>query len=363
MKRKLTFFLAALALLAPAPADAAYVPPGFIGLSPQDHPNEVDYELMARAGVKSVRLPLFWFGAEPVSPFAQRPDWSGFDRGVELAARNRMRVLPFVWGSPRWVTPEPQIEPVAQAWQRQAWASFLLRAVRRYGADGVFWRQNPELPRMPVRAWEIWNEQNIIPFGSADPLRFAQLIRTSGRALRRADPGAKLILGGFFGRPLQVPPNEYPSRFLVELYELGWVKRWFDGIGWHPYVAEAAAMRNQIRNLRRVMREHGDGAKPLYITEMGWGSNGNESRWERGWRGQVRQLDRAFAMLTHHRRAWRIGGVWWFSLADAAGPACQFCDSSGLLTVDREAKPSWYRFNAWTRGDPRGVARASAPSG
>ena len=362
MARKLTLLITALALLAPASAGAAYMPPGFIGISPQDAPRDDDYEVMAKAGVKSIRLPLFWFGAEPVSPLAKQPDWGGFDRGVELAAKYRMRVLPFVWGSPSWVTPEPQLEPVAQPWQRQAWASFLRRAVRRYGPRGAFWRQNPELPRLPVRAWEIWNEQNIVPFGSADPERFARLIRVSGHVLRREDPGARLILGGFFGRPLQVPPNEHAARFLVELYRLG-MKRWFQGVGWHPYVAEAGAMRNQIRNLRRVMQEHGDGAKPLYITEMGWGSNGNESRWERGWRGQARQLDRAFAMLTHHRRAWRIGGVWWFSLADASGPACQFCDSSGLLTVDREAKPSWYRFNAWTRGDPRGVARASFPSG
>ena len=61
-------------------------------------------------------------------------------------------------------------------------------------------------------------------------------------------------------------------------------------------------------------------------------------------------------MLVANRVRWRIGGVWWFSWADAGG-TCQFCDSAGLLTEDREAKPAWYRFNAWTGGDPGTVPR------
>jgi hypothetical protein len=63
-------------------------------------------------------------------------------------------------------------------------------------------------------------------------------------------------------------------------------------------------------------------------------------------------------MLTVNRQRWRIGGAWWFSWADQAG-SCQFCDSAGLLTGDREAKPSWYEFNAWTGGDAATVPRAS----
>ena len=135
-------------------------------------------------------------------------------------------------------------------------------------------------------------------------------------------------------------------------------ERFFDGVALHPYVAEAGPLYGQIEDLRRVMRLHGDGGTPLYMTELGWGSDGFESRWERGPRGQARELDRSFAMLIENRARWRIGGVWWFSWADAFG-SCQFCDSAGLLTADREAKPSWYRFNAWTGGNPRTVRRAS----
>ena len=106
------------------------------------------------------------------------------------------------------------------------------------------------------------------------------------------------------------------------------------------------------------MSFHGDGETPLYVTEMGWGSDVS-SRAGSGGRGPARELDRSFAMLARQRPRWRIGGVWWFSWTDRAG-SCQFCDSAGLLTSGREAKPSWYRFNAWTGGDPATVPRASA---
>lgn len=349
MPSKVLVALVALALLALPHAAAGRAPAGFIGISPQDHPNERDYRLMEGAGVRSVRLPLYWTQVEPVRPFLGERDWTAFDTGVKLAARHEMRVLPVVGGSPSWIAAEPRLEP-AFAWQRRAWASFLRAAVRRYGAGGAFWDENPDLPYFPVRLWELWNEQNIVTFGRANPELFALLLRVGGRTLHAADPNAKVILGGLFGRPLQIPPNVSSGEFLHRVYRARRVKRHFDGVALHPYVADAWAMRAQILNLRRVMRIHRDRGTPLYVTELGWGSDSFETRWERGWAGQARELDQAFRMLSNNRRRWRIGGVWWFSLTDLDG-ACQFCDSAGLLTKARKPKPSWYRFNEWTGGD------------
>ena len=350
-----------VAMAPPAPASAAVrglVPPGFIGISPQGVATDEGYELMEQAGLTSVRLPLPWSAVEPFSPNLVAPDWSGFDRSVALAAEHGIRIFPFVYRTPPWLESEPTVEPDGSRWARAAWASFLLSAVRRYGPGGDFWSENPDLPYLPVRLWEVWNEENIVAFGRADPEGFARLIRISGRVLHRADPGAKVILGGLFGRPLQVPPNVRSGDFLSRLYRARHVKRFFDGVALHPYVADARAIPGQIRNLRRVMRVHHDGGTPLYVTELGWGSDSFESRWEQGWWGQAEELDQAFTMLTEHRRSWRIGGVWWFSWADAPG-GCQFCDSAGLLTQGGKAKPAWYSFNAWTGGDSGTVPRAS----
>jgi hypothetical protein len=354
----------ALAIVA-APGQAAATgraPTGFVGISPQSAPSESDFELMAEADVASVRLPLAWSQIEPVSPAAKPPDWSSFDHGVELAAENGLSVFPFVWGTPPWLSEAPGVEPVSPQ-ELSAWRSFLRRAALRYGPYGEFWENHPELTPEPIRSWEIWNEPNIVTFGSADPVGFAKILRAAGQVLHGVEPGSKVILGGLFGRPLQVPPNIQPGQFLSRVYRAGNVKRWFDGVGLHPYVAGAAAMRAQITNLRRVMEMHHDASTPIYVTELGWGSASYESRWERGLYGQADQLSLAFSMLVNHRYSWRIAGVWWFSWADAKPPTCQFCDSAGLLTDNREAKPAWYRFNAWTGGDAETVPKAVFESG
>lgn len=347
-------------LLALVPAGArADLPYGFVGVSPQSPSNATDFALMREAGVTSVRLMLPWAGIQSESPNVAPPAWGGFDREVELAAEAGISVFPFVWATPPWAGPKLSTLPVRSARQRAGWARFLREAARRYGPGGSLWRQNPELPYEPIRRWEIWNEENIVTFASpARPRPFATLVRISGRVLHRADPGAKVILGGFFGRPLQIPPNVASGDFLSRLYRAGGVKRHFDGVALHPYVADARAMRAQIVNLRRVMRLHGDARTPIYVTELGWGSRNGPTRWERGLYGQANQLSKAFAMLSAHRRDWRVGGVWWFTWSDEGG-SCLFCRSAGLLTARREAKPSWYRFNAWTGGNAEAVPRAN----
>jgi hypothetical protein len=358
MRRSLLILLA-VAVLAPVATASSAVPRGFIGISPQGVAKESDYELMQLAGVESVRLPMIWGSIEPEVGDLEEPDWASFDAQVARAAEHEMRVFPFLWGTPEWVSPYPSAEPVESAWQRYAWTSFLREAVRRYGPGGEFWEENPDLPNLPIRKWEIWNEENIVTFSHRpNPVRFAQLIRISGRVLHGVDPDSKVIVGGFFGRPLQVPPNIASGDFLSRLYRAQRVKPFFDGVALHPYVAQAGAMRPQIENLRRIMRVHNDAGAPLYVTELGWGSDSFESRWERGPFGQARELDRAFAMLSANRLRWHVGGVWWFSWADLSN-SCQFCDSAGLLTEAREAKPAWYAFNEWTGGDAATVPRAA----
>ena len=358
MNRKIALTLM-LVLTALAPSAAhAYLPPGFIGVSPQSPANSADFELMRKAGVSSVRLPLNWIAIERESPLVAAPEWDGFDHEVRLAAESGIRIMPFLTASPEWVASEPLVLPVYSSWQRWAWTSFLRRAVERYGPEGVFWEENPELPFLPIHRWEIWNEENIVSFADRpDPVGFATLLRISGRALHRADPDAQAILGGLFGRPLQIPPNIASGDFLQRVYRAGKVKPYFDGVALHPYVARARAMGAQLRNLRRIMSMHHDAATPIYVTELGWGSDSGPTRWERGLEGQAAQLSRSFAMLSDNRLNWRLGGVWWFTWTDEGG-SCQFCHSAGLLTEKRAAKPAWYRFNAWTGGDPDTVPRA-----
>ncbi len=357
MARRLIPILA-VALLAAMPAAAhAYLPPGFVGISPQTTGTAKDYELMREAGIKSVRQPLVWAAVEPENPAFSERQWGYMDHEVKLAAEAGMEIFPFIVNSPRWVAAEGSDLPVANAWQRRAWASFIRAVVNRYGIEGSYWREEEDVPYVPMRRFEIWNEQNIVTFANdPEPKRFAVLIRIAGRVLHRQQPSAKVIVGGLFGRPLQIPPNIASGDFLSRLYEAGRVKPYFDGVALHPYVADARAMAAQLRNLRRIMRAHNDEEAALYVTELGWGSDSGPTRWQRGLYGQAHQLDKALAIISANRVRWRIRGVWWFTWSDEGG-SCIFCHSAGLLTEKREGKPAWYRFNEWTGGDAETVPK------
>ena len=253
----------------------AHFSSGFIGISPQGATDANDYELMQEAGITSVRLPMNWAGIEPEARDRFAPRWEALDDQVEYAAENHMRAFMFLWGTPSWVSSRLGGEPVATARQRQAWLQFLHAAVARYGSRGSFWREHRDLPRLPVRQWEIWNEENIVTFSKEpDPARFGRLVRVSGGLLHREEPGSTVILGGLFGRPLQTPPNIPSSGFLAVLSRAG-DQAVFRRRRTDPYVADAGALEGEIENLREVMSFNGDAATPLYVTEMGWGSAGS----------------------------------------------------------------------------------------
>jgi hypothetical protein len=351
--------LAAVGTLVLAPASAhAYLPPGFIGISPQNSTTAKDFDLMAEAGVDSVRLPLFWGAVEQKNPVYSKPNWADFDDQVEMAAEAGIRVMVVVWSTPPWVAPETIDLPVRTGWQRRAWARFLREAAQRYGPLGTFWSQHTKLPFLPIRTWEIWNEENLVTWTpEPNPTEYATLLRISGRTLHRIDSGSQVLVGGFFGRPLQIPPNIASGAYLRGIYHAGNVKPYFDGVALHPYVADASAMGGQLTNLRRIMNAHGDRRTPLYVTELGWGSRSGPTRWEVGLAGQANELTRSFELLSANRVRWNVGGAWWFTWTDEGGD-CLFCASAGLLTEKREAKPAWYRFNAWTGGNADVVPRA-----
>lgn len=357
--RRLAFFFAVLAVLVPAPCVAvASFPPGFLGVSPQSPLTSSDFELMKEAGIRSVRLPMDWSAIQPENPSDLSPRWSEFDHDVAIAAEHGIRIFPFLGSTPSWAAPRPIQEPIETAVQRAGWSNFLRAAVARYGPKGSFWEENPELPFLPIRSWEVWNEENLVTFSyHPDPARYAKLFRFSARVLHEADPSSRVIAGGLFGHPLQTPPNVSSGGFLSRLLRAPGITQAIGGVALHPYLFHAREMHPEIEELRRIMRSNGAASVPMYVSEIGWGSANGPSRWDRGLYGQAEELNSAFSMLSAQRLHWRIGGIWWFSWTDRGG-GCQFCGSAGLLTAQREAKPSWYQFNAWTGGDPDTVPRA-----
>ena len=204
---------------------------------------------------------MYWSAIQPENRFVSRPDFGRLRPRSQARRRTRDPRLA------RSSSARPNGSRRTRArcrsqtpWQRWAWSAFLRDAADRYGPDGSFWRENPDLPYLPIRDWEIWNEENIVTFTApASPASYAELLRISGRVLHGADPGSKVIVGGLFGRPLQVPPNIPSGDFLSRLYRARDVKQLLRRRRAAPLCRRRRRdPRRRSSNLRRIMRVHHD---------------------------------------------------------------------------------------------------------
>jgi hypothetical protein len=371
MKRFLAAALLAacllVALVAGAPTGAAKppvpAPKGFFGIDPQGTLTDEDARYMKAGGIETVRWPLAWNGVQPT---AKGPyNWAAFDPVVEVAARHGLKVLPFIYGTPSWIARKYTKLPVDSARARKAWTTFLEAVVHRYGPGGEFWAQHapgvryvPEIARpLPIRTWQVWNEANFFYFAyPVSPQRYVKLLKISTPAIKRADPGAKVILSGLFGEPTATGAKGMPAaKFLETIYRTPGIKSYFDGIALHPYAAFPEDLEEMTEALHEVTLENHDRV-PLYITEMGWGSQNDfqQVAFEQGIRGQVKQLKASYGYLLENRNRLDLKQVYWFSWKDQA-ESCSFCDSVGLFREGERfhPKPAWHAFVGLTGGRPR----------
>jgi polysaccharide biosynthesis protein PslG len=345
MKRLVVILvLAALAL----PATAAAKPHPFYGVSSQTALGPGDYKKMSKAHIGTLRAVLLWSGVNPTQNGAYA--WSGFDTVVADAARQRIRVLPFIFGTPSWVARNldnrkcgacDAYAPRHRA-ALAAWKQFVGAAVDRYGRGGDFWAEHPELPRMSIRAWQIWNEQNSKTFYRPKPTTkgYAKLLHAASSAIQAHDRKADVVLGGMAelaGSRKAVKGHEY----LHDLYNRHGIKRDFDGIAVHPYGAKASAVETQAQLFVDEARDAHDGKVGLWVTETGWGSSNGSNPLEVGRRGQADRLRDAYRWFTRERHRMHIKTVVWFSWRDSAQSICAWCASSGLLKKSGRPKPAY----------------------
>lgn len=325
-------------------------PSPFFGIAPQTPLRGGDLSLMRRTGIGSMRFPIYWSESEPVRGVF---DWRTTDARLALTSRDGFDLLPFVYSSPSWAAPTWVRMPVRTPEQRRAWSRFLRALVGRYGPGGDFWKLHPELPERPLRTWQIWNEENDHRHAEASIRDYVRLLRGSAPAIRSADPGARIVLGGLYAAPGEEPSTPAPQ-FLDRLYRRKGVKGLFDAAALHPYTFNPGLMAAHIAALRAVMRRNGDGRTPLYITEFGWGSQTRAAGgdgFEIGPDAQADYLKRAWAILLKNRRRWRLESAYWFTWQDvpAWSTRCGFCDSTGLIGLDGLPKAALRGFAEMAR--------------
>lgn len=306
-----------------------------------------DLGRMHQAHVRIVRWGFRWSHVQPLRLLP--PNWHETDAMIGTLASRGIGVLPVLAGTPRWAGATANTPPIGSARAETGWRDFLRAAVDRYGPGGTYWTavyptEFPGAPIRPIETWQVWNEQNLertFP-PRPSPRRYAELVRISHDATTQEDPDARILLGGMPGY------TRYRAwRYLDRVYGQPGMDHGFDAVALHPYAPDVRHVIKQIKRVRRVMRAHGDADVPIWITELGWGSDDPDKfGLNKGIRGQSRMLRRAFPRLERARRRWKLRHVFWYDWRDPAAGShgCSFCTSSGLLWHDGSPKPAWHAF-------------------
>jgi hypothetical protein len=338
----------------PAPAVAkrakhAKVPAGFYGIVPIFDPSASDAQQMAAVGVQSVRLLVYWQGAEP-SPGVY--DWSYYDSVFQNIAVAGLRPAAQFSSTPNWMSDNPNRPPIYSSAQIAAWQGFLTNFALRYGPKGTFWAEHPSLPYRPVGSWEIWNEANLNGFwgGPPNPRDYLRLLLASRTAIRRVDPAAQIIFSGLFPFPRD-GEGINALKFLNKFYAAGGTRKTFDVLSLHPYSVRPSDLIPTCRAFRKLLDRHRSRRIAIWITELGWGTGGQDPRttfYRTTQSKQAAYLTRSFRALIAARRVLRLQRVFWVTWRDLAGSDNTFFHM-GLLRADGSQKPSYYAYRRLAR--------------
>lgn len=342
-------------LLAAAPATAR-IPKPFFGVIAQGGVSNAEFQKMHGGRVGTLRFGISWAAVHPTQ--SGEAHWGGVDNKILGAARHGVQVLPAVFGTPTWVQPCPHSPdycrfkpPLATHLALHRWQGFLRQVAHRYGPGGTLWSSHQGVHAAPIKRVQIWNEQNAVARWKPKPSAraYGRLLKASSHAIRAVNPRTDILVGGMFGTPAKAR-SITAWGFLSRLYHVKRAKSAFDGVSLHPYSPNLAGIRYQVTHTRHALQSHHDGSTPLYVTEIGWGSGRNSNRLTKGRRGQAHMLRRSFQLFLHHRRAWHLRSVIWFSWKDHSTGVCSnWCATAGLFNQSLQAKPSWGAYKSFTR--------------
>lgn len=314
------------------------------------------------AGATYTRESIAWYRVEP-----NRGQWdfSGIDPWVAEAARQGLRITALLDGPPAWATgsTDRKVAPVTGQ-PLTDYANYARKLVERYGSEGTFWAANPQLPKLPIVEWDVWNEpyqrwfwRNTGTHAWPDPEGYAEMFRAVASEASKADPNAK------FMAEVEVATDDANNEpFLTKMFDaVPDLAAHMDIASAHPYVntdgrsptvcaPEVNDMSNRynfcrVKTIRRILDREGAAGAKLWLTEFGYSTCASCGKWQVTESVQAQHVRDAFRML----RQWRVadGFIWWVYKAGESAPTAE--DWMGLVHADGSPKPAWDAFSEEAR--------------
>jgi hypothetical protein len=347
----------ALALAMALPALATAKPAGrdFIGITAEDvFAGDAGYragnlQAQSSLGIGLIRQTFDWSTIERAPG---QYDFSYHDEFVAAAAAHGITILPILFRAPDFHLGKRNGNDACAPKSNATMAAFAQALVARYGPNGSLWAERPGIRKLPIRSWQIWNEPNLSQYwcGRPNAKQYVGMLRTVGKAIKRADRRAQVVTAG-------IPPSLLSNavrihKYLEQMYRAGAAK-YFDSLAINSYAKDHKELGRLLGSVRKLMNKRGDRRGSIWITELGWGDKGYKHRFVVGEKGQATRISKSLALIRKMRRKLRLRGVVYFSWRDAPPYPPDYDDQwglhTGLLDINGAPKRGFHAFEQRTK--------------
>ena len=232
-------------------------------------------------GLGWVKQQVEWFRYNPAPGVY---NWGALDAIVDNASAYGVNVLFSVVKAPDWARPAGDTDQGPPS-DPNTYGTFMRELAARYKGR--------------VKAYEIWNEQNLYyewggRGGKLNAAKYVELLKAAYNAVKSVDPSAVVISGALTPTGWNDGDIAIDDRlYLEQMYQAG-LARYCDAIGAHPSgynnppdadwqtYSDASTSRSKghpswffrgtLEAYRNIMVQYGDGSKRIWATEFGWAS-------------------------------------------------------------------------------------------
>ncbi|HEX3974749.1 MAG TPA: glycosyl hydrolase [Solirubrobacteraceae bacterium] len=320
---------------------------------------QAEFAQLRAGGVSWAREDLAWAIAEPKDGVY---NWTPFDHLMTAASLAGVKVLGILDYSAPWASSDPSgrgnmfYPPKNDA----DFATYAAAVVARYGTNGSFWAQNPQLTRDPLAAVQVWGE----PYGSwrwmpgPDPVAYAQLVRQTALAVHAADPALQVLMAGDLNSWSE-HGNPHSQPWLAQVLAADpSLPGLVNGLSVDPYptprnLGPYGSAVDPAQSFSEVPLVHQTEAQagvrlPIWITEIGWSTAPDTQ-------AAVSDATQATFMRQAIQRGigdWGsyVSKIFVFGWYRSSGVSGDWENNLGLLGPNGAPKPAWGAITQLLRG-------------
>ncbi|EEF58160.1 glycoside hydrolase family 39 [Pedosphaera parvula Ellin514] len=289
-----------------------------------------DLLLLKTNGIHVLRIAFPWDTIE-IEP--GKYDWSFWDEFVRMAADEYgIRLIPYVCYTPRWNSSGND----TNYWRQppkdiSRFADFMKVIARRYKGR--------------IHSWELWNEPDNAEYWEGSSQEFAELAKAGSKAVREADPTAKIVLGGM----------SWNIEFLRDLFVTHGISPFIDVVNLHNYYETWSPdpienINIYISKASQIIDLHGNG-QALWLAEVGYSNFRHGSHVSRTYEARYNfehtpqfQAQSMARMLSSILATGKVQLIAWYRIHDLPETTLIIGDVNnrrlGILDVQGRPKPA-----------------------